>query len=130
MLIYFTVVGLKAGKDNIATTTPGLFACKKISFQTPFYGRKQVNVFASIGHTARSQTTRNGAAVWVEDVTTTGFTACILKFSDRSNRTAQINWIAVQSALPGSQIGTTSLNLWSGGRKCSWIDFGQVRCSI
>ncbi|XP_078384224.1 uncharacterized protein LOC144666717 [Oculina patagonica] len=119
------VVGLKAGKDNIATTTPGLFACKEISFQTPFYGRKQVNVFASVGYTARSQTTRNGAAVWVEDVTTTGFTVCILKFGDRSNRTAQINWIAVQSAKPGSQIGTTSLSSWTGGRKCSWIDFGQ-----
>jgi len=117
---------LKAGKDNITTITPGLFACKVIYFPSPFYGGQQVTVLASVGHITQSQAPRNGAAVWVEDVTASEFTVCVLKFGNASNRTLEINWLSFQASLRGSQIGTTSLNSWTAGTKCKRIDFQQV----
>ena len=107
--------------------TPGLFACKVIHFQRPFRGGQQIKVLASIGHTGRSQSPRNGASVWVEDVKASEFTVCVLEFGDGSNGTGEVNWIAFRSSPYGSQIGTTSLNSWTTGTKCKRIDFQQVR---
>ena len=125
-LCSFTAIAFKTGKDNITTIAPGLFACKVISFPSPFYGGQQVKVLASVGHTVKRQTPRNGAAVWVEAVTASKFTACILEFGNGSNRTLEVNWLSFQASLRGSQIGTTSLNSWTAGTKCKRIDFQQV----
>ena len=122
----FAALGFKAGKDNVTPTSPGLFACKKIHFHSPFYGGQQVMVLTSVGHTAKSQTPRNGAAVWVERVTESEFTACVLEFSDGSNKSLEVNWVAFNEKLNGSQIGTTSLNSWTTGTECKRIDFQQV----
>jgi len=51
----FTALGFKAGKGNITTSTPGLFACKVIYFPSPFYGGQQVSVLASVGHTVTTE---------------------------------------------------------------------------
>ena len=71
-------------------------------FQTPFYGGQQVTVLASVGHTVKSQTPRNGAAIWVETVTASEFTACVLEFGNGSNRTVEVNWLSFQASLQGS----------------------------
>ncbi|KAL9961051.1 hypothetical protein ACROYT_G029931 [Oculina patagonica] len=118
-------LSFKAGKDNITTVAPGLFACKKIFFPLPFYGGQQVKVLASVGHTVKSQTPRSGAAVWVEDVKASEFTVCVLEFGDGSNNSVQADWLAFETALPDSQIGTTSLNAWTTGTECKRIDFQQ-----
>ena len=123
----FTVLGFQAGKDNVTTSPPGLFACKKIYFQTPFYGGQRVTVLASVGHTVKSQTPRNGAAVWVEGVKASKFTVCVLEFSQGSNKSLEVNWIAFTDKFHGSQIATTSLNSWTTGTECKRIDFQQVR---
>ena len=127
ILIYsFIALGFKAGKDNITTITPGLFACKVIYFPSSFYGGQQVTVLASVGHTVKSRTTRNGAAVWVEAVTASEFTVCVLEFGNGSNKTVEVNWLSFQASLRGSQIGTTSLSSWTTGTECKRIDFQQV----
>ncbi|XP_078382509.1 uncharacterized protein LOC144665196 [Oculina patagonica] len=118
-------LSFKAGKDNITTVAPGLFACKKIFFPVPFYGGQQVSVLASVGHNVKSQTPRNGAAVWVEDVKASEFTVCVLEFGDGSNNSVQVDWLAFETALPDSQIGTASLNAWTTGTECKRIDFQQ-----
>ncbi len=127
VVFFFTAFSFKAGKDNITTVTPGLFACKKIVFLVPFHGEQQVMVLASIGHTTKSQTPRNGAAVWVEDVKASEFTVCALEFGNGSNKSAQVDWLAFQSPLPDSQIGSTSLHAWTTGTECKMIYFQQVR---
>ena len=123
----FTALEFKAGKDNVTTSSPGLFGCKKIYFQTPFYGGQPVTVLASVGHTVKSQTPRNGAAVWVEGVKGSEFTICVLEFSQGSNKTLLVNWIALSATPYGSQMGTSSLNSWTTGTECKRIDFQQVR---
>ncbi len=114
----------------MTTTTPGLFACKKISFNESFSGGQQVSVLASVGHSAKSLTSRYGAAIWVADVTARGFTVCVLEFGDGSNGTTQVNWIALQSTPRGSQLGSASLSSWTTGTKCEKISFQQVRCNF
>ena len=74
----------------------------------------------------RSQNPRNGGAIWVDDVTESGFTACVVEFGDSSNGTKEVDWIAVQTAPSGSQIGTKSLSSWTTGTECQRIDFQQV----
>lgn len=124
--LLFTAFSLKAGKGNITSTAPGLFACKKISFPNPFYGGQQVKVFASVGHTVKSLTPRNGAAIWVEDVTANGFTVCVVEYAEGSNGTTEVNWMALQSPPSGSQMETTSLDAWTSGTTCKKIAFKQV----
>ncbi|XP_020628697.1 uncharacterized protein LOC110065871 [Orbicella faveolata] len=110
---------------NVTTLTPGLFACKKVSFQFPFQSGQQVKVLASVGHSVKSPIPRYGAAIWVEDVTTSGFTVCVLEYGAGSNGTTEVNWIALQSPPHGSQLGTASLNPWTSGTKCKRIIFKQ-----
>ncbi|CAH3179090.1 unnamed protein product [Porites evermanni] len=115
----------KAGKINATTKNPGLFACEKITFTKPFSGGKQVKVLASAGHSVNSQARGNGAAIWVESADRTQFRACIYEYSNGSNTSAEINWIALQSAPAGTQLGTTSLDSWTTGTECKKIDFPQ-----
>ena len=98
----------------------GLFACEKITFEEPFSGGKQVKVFLSPGNST------NGAAVWVESEDQSQFRACIYEYSDGSNAAAELNWIALESAPSGAQLGTTSLDSWTTGTKCKKVDFPQV----
>ena len=124
--LILTALSFKAGKENITSTAPALFACKKISFPNPFSGGQQSKVFASVGHTVKSQTSRNGAAIWVEDVTANGFTACIVEYAEGSNGTTEVNWMALQSAPSGSQMETSSLDAWTSGTECKKIAFKKV----
>lgn len=123
----FTAYALEAGKDKVVTVAPGLFACKKISFQHSFYGAQQVNVFASIGHTVKSSLPRNSATLWVESVTTSGFKVCVLEYGKGSNETAEVNWIAFQTAPSGSQFGSITFNYLITGTQCKKIGLIQVR---
>ncbi|PFX13943.1 Brevican core protein, partial [Stylophora pistillata] len=116
---------VKAGKDNVTTNKPGLFGCKKINFQHPFSHGPQVKVFASFGHTTESPGHRYGAAVWVESVSTRGFTTCVLEYGDGSNGTSEINWVALQSVPTGSQLETVHLKAWTTGTNCRTITFKE-----
>ena len=109
-LLFIIAISFKAGKTNITVKSPGLFACETITFAEPFSGGKQVKVFASFGHSVNNQARGNGAAIWVESADRTQFRACIYEYSNGSNSTAEINWIALQSAPKGAQLGTTSLD--------------------
>ena len=124
--LILTELSFNAGKEIITSTAPALFACKKISFPNPFYGGQQGKVFASVGHTVKSLTSRNGAAIWVEDVTANGFTVCIVEYAEGSNGTTEVNWMALHSAPSGSQMGTSSLEAWTSGTACKRIAFKEV----
>ena len=118
---------IKVGKDNVTISTPGLFGCEKISFQSPFSDGQQVKVFASFGHTVKSPKNRFGAAVWVESVSTGEFTVCVLEYGEGSKGFAEVNWIALQSTPLGSQLGIVALDPWTTGTECITIDFEKVR---
>ena len=127
LLSSLIAISFKAGKTNVTVKSPGLFACETITFAESFSGGKQVKVFASFGHSVNNQARGNGAAIWVESADRTQFRACIYEYSNGSNSTAEINWVALQSAPKGAQLGTTSLDSWTTGTECKKIVFPQVR---
>ena len=110
----------------MTTTAPGLFACKRVSFEEPFNGGQGVKVFASKSYTVKSATAGNGAAIWVESVNTKEFTVCVLEYGEGSNGTTEVNWMALYSVPVGSELGRTSLNSWTTGTKCKRIAFEKV----
>ncbi len=114
----------------MTATAPWLFACKNISFDKSFPARREVYVFASVSHSVKSPTPRNGAAVWVENVTARRFTVCVLEFGDGSNGTTEINWFAMQTVPRGSQLGTAFLRAWNAETKCQKIYFEKVSCEM
>ncbi|CAH3189906.1 unnamed protein product, partial [Porites evermanni] len=118
-------ISFTAGKTNATVKSRGLFTCETITFGEPFYGGKQIKVFASFGHSVKKKARGNGAAIWVESVDRAQFRACIYEYNIGSNSTAEINWIALQSAPKGAQLGTTSLDSWTTGTECKKIDFPQ-----
>ncbi|CAH3176026.1 unnamed protein product [Porites lobata] len=118
-------ISFKAGKINITVKSPGLFACETIRFAESFSGGKQVKVFAAFGHSVNNQARGNGASIWVESEDRTQFRACIYEYSNGSNSAAEINWLALQSAPKGAQLGTTSLDSWTTGTECKKIVFPQ-----
>ena len=126
LAILLTAASFKAGKVNLTASNPGLFACEKVSFLEPFHGGKEIKVFASFDHSARNPTRGNGAAIWVESENMREFKTCISEYGDASNSSAEANWVAVQSVPTGTQIGSTSLDPWTTGTECKWIDFPQV----
>jgi len=113
----------------VTTTTPGLFACEKVSFEEPFNGGQGIKVFASKSHALRRQTRGNGAAIWVESTDKKEFTVCVLEYGDGSNATTEVNWIALQS-VPLGQLGTTSFSSWTTETLCKRIAFQKVRFLI
>ena len=119
----------RAGKANVTTVSPRLFACQRVSFASPFHGGQKITVLATLGRSIKSPTRGNGGAIWVESVDNSGFKACILEYSDGSNNTAEVNWIAIQSAPSGAKKGTASLSDWSTGTKCKRVNFQQVTFS-
>ncbi|XP_068703626.1 uncharacterized protein [Montipora foliosa] len=132
--VFFSVVLLnqgckasrfKTGKVNITASSPGLFACKAISFTQPFYGRQAVKVFASFGHSVKNSSLGNGAAIWVESEDRHQFKTCISEYGEGSNGKAEVNWIAVQSAPSGAQMGSHALNSWTTETKCERVVFPQ-----
>ena len=125
-VLIFTAASFKAGKVNVTTASPGLFGCEQVSFPEPFHGGKEIKVFASFGHSVKNPSRGNGAAVWVESEDKTRFKTCISEYSFGSNKTGEVNWIAVQSVPSGAQIGSTSLDPWTTGTECKRIDFPQV----
>ena len=100
----------------------GCLLVKKSRFAEPFPSGKQVKVSAPPSNSS------TGAVLWVESEDKTQFSACIYEYGDGSNA-IEINWIALQSAPSGAQIGATSLDSWTTGTECKKIYFHQVSCA-
>ena len=124
--MYFPALSIKTGICNVTITTPGLFACEKVSFENPFNGGQDVKVFVSKSHTTKNYSGGDGAAIWVESVDNKEFTVCVLEYGDGSSGTTKVNWMALQSVPVGAQLDTVSLDSWTTGEKCKRIAFEKV----
>ena len=124
--LYFPALNIKTGICKVTITTPGLFACEKVSFEKPFNGRQDVKVFVSKSHTTKSCGGGEGAAIWVESVANKEFTVCVLEYGDGFSGTTKVNWMALQSFPVGAQLDTVSLDSWTTGAKCKRIAFEKV----
>ena len=82
-----------------------------------------MRVFASINHGNESSKVHDSAFVWVEDVTTSGFQACLVQggWGFKYNTT-----IAFQGPQSGVHHGEATLSLFTTGTKCNQVAFPQV----
>ena len=80
------------------------FQCKRVSFSNSFSDGSPVRLSASINHGNESHVVHDPAFIWVEEVTTYDFKACLVKAGRgiESNSTI-IDWFAFQGSQSGVQ---------------------------
>ncbi len=88
-----------------------------------------MRVFASINHGNESSGVHDTAFIWVEDVTTSGFKACLVQGQGYGGNTT-IDWFALQGSQSGVHHGEASFSLFTTGTKCNQVAFPQVRLNI
>ena len=103
------------------------FQCKRVSFSNSFSDGSPVRLFASINHGNESHVVHDLAFIWVEEVTTNDFKACLVKGGRgiESNSTT-IDWFAFQGSQSGVHHEETSFSTFTIGSKCKQVAFARV----
>ena len=89
-----------------------------------------MRVFASINHGNETSGVHDTAFIWVEDITTSGFKACLVQGGQSNGGKAIIDWLAFQGSRSGVYHGQASFTLFTTGTKCNQVAFPQVRFDI
>lgn len=85
-----------------------------------------MRVFISIDHGNKSRGVHNPYFIWVEDVTTSRFKACLVKTGQDAVQNTNINWFAFQGSQSGVYHGVESFSLFTTGVQCRSGTFPQV----
>ena len=98
-----------------------------MTFTKSFSKKSSVRVFASINHGEVPQEVHDTAFIWVEDVTTSGFRACLVLGGQGNGGNTTIDWFAFQGSQSGVYDGAASFSLFTTGTQCKTETFPQVR---
>ena len=98
-----------------------------MSFRNSFTSGTPVRVFVSVNHGNESFEVHSTTLVWVEDVTTSRFRACVVRGDQGSNGNITIDWFAFQGSQSGVEHGETRFTLFTTGTKCKKVTFYQVK---
>ena len=110
-----------AGNDN--------YQCQYAYFGRRFSnGHLPVRVFTSVNHGNNSAEVHDSVLLWVQEVSTTRFKACIVAGGQGSGANSTIDWLAFQGYQPGVQHGQVRFALFTTGTKCAQVAFSQVKC--
>ena len=96
-------------------------------FSNSFTSGTPVRVFVSVNHGNESSEIHNTSLVWVEDVTTSRFRACVVRGDQGSDGNITIDWLAFQGSQSGVEHGETRFTLFTTGTKCKTVTFYQVK---
>ena len=121
----FFVGSYKVVKLNVSTSSGNLFSCKPFQNSEPFRRRQEFEILTSFGQSVKNPEGGDGLAFWLESENPCRFTACVLEFSDGSNGTAELNWLARRAAPAGTQLRTTSLDSWSTEKGVKRLPFNR-----
>lgn len=90
--------------------------CTSFIFPVPF-----TNSDVHVHITIHNNFIYEAAVGWVEDVTQTGFTGCVVASGPGiSTRQLNADWMAFQGTPPGTQTGSIQFPLFTTGTRC-WI---------
>ena len=117
---------MERGKFNIQQIGVEGFHCESVSFSTSFSSGTPVRVFVSINHGNESSKVHDSTFVWVEDVTTSGFKACLVQGGWGFGGNTTIDWFAFQGSQSGIRHGEATFGLFTTGTKCNQVAFPQV----
>ncbi|XP_078381906.1 uncharacterized protein LOC144664627 isoform X3 [Oculina patagonica] len=115
--------GAQRGKTVIQPVGNDGFHCQEILFNSNFSSGSPVRVFISINHENKSSGVHDPAFIWVADVTTSRFTACLVKSGRGSGQNTNIDWLAFQGFQSGVYHGSTSFALFTTEIKCRRVTF-------
>ena len=112
------ITGVERGKIGINLVGNNDFQCKRVSFSNSFSDGSPVRLFVSINHGNESHVVHDPAFIWVEEVTTNDFKACLVKGGRgiESNSTT-IDWFAFQGSQSGVHHGEASFSIFTTGTK-------------
>ena len=105
------------------------FECHHVSFRRPFSAGSPVRVFASVSHGNESSQVHDSAFLWLEDVTTIRFKACLVTGGQGFGNNTTIDWLAFQGSQLGVQHGEIGFSLFTTGAKCKRVVFSPARSS-
>ena len=109
-----------AGNDN--------YKCQYAYFSQRFPNSYiPVRVFTSVNQGNDSAEVHDSVLVWVEDVSTTRFKACIVAGGQGSGSNSTIDWLAFQGYQSGVKHGQARFALFTTGTKCTRVTFSQVK---
>lgn len=114
------------GKVDFQQMKHSDFHCEYVSFGNSFSSDDPVRVFVSINHGNESSRVHDSAFIWVEDVTTSGFEACLVQGGQGNGGNISIDWFAFQGSQLGVYHGEVGFNLFTTGSKCNRVTFPQV----
>ena len=125
------ITGVERGKIGINLVGNNDFQCKRVSFSNSFSDGSPVRLFVSINHGNESHVVHDPAFIWVEEVTTNDFKACLVKGGRgiESNSTT-IDWFAFQGSQLGVHHGEASFSIFTTATKCKQVAFAQVNWFI
>ncbi|KAJ7350952.1 hypothetical protein OS493_037639 [Desmophyllum pertusum] len=118
--------GIQRGKLDIQQVRDNGFHCQSVSFNSSFNSGTPVRVFASINHGNESSTVHDTAFIWVEDVTTSHFKACLVQGGQGAGGNTTIDWFAFQGSQSGVYHGEASFRLFTTGTQCNRVAFRQA----
>ena len=126
LLFVVFITGVERGKIGINLVGNNDFRCKRVSFSNSFSDGSPVRLFVSINHGNESHVVHDPAFIWVEEVTTNDFKACLVKGGRgiESNSTT-IDWFAFQGSQSGVHHGEASFSIFTTGTKCKQVAFAQ-----
>ena len=97
-----------------------------MSFRRPFSAGSPVRVFASVSHGNESSQVHDSAFLWLEDLTTIRFKACVVTGGQGFGNNTNIDWLAFQGSQLGVQHGEIGFSLFTTGTKCKRVVFSPV----
>ena len=115
--------GIEKGKIHVTWGCQLQYA----SFRNSFNSGTPVRVFVSVNHRNESSEIHNTSLVWVEDVTTSRFRACVVRGDQGTDGNITIDWFAFQGSQSGVEHGETRFTLFTTGTKCKTVTFYQVK---
>ncbi|XP_078382504.1 uncharacterized protein LOC144665192 isoform X1 [Oculina patagonica] len=129
-LAFAGVKGVERGKLQIDHVGVDGFHCEPVSFSSGFSSGTPVRVFASINHGNESSGVHDSAFIWVEDVTTSSFKACLVQGGEGYAGNTTIDWFAFQGYQSGVYHGAASFSLFTTETKCNQVAFPQIFAEV
>ena len=105
--------------------------CQTVQFDPlSFYPDKHVHVQISVSHVNGSGQVHEAAVSWVEDVSDSHFTFCVMESGRNEGPPhgfASVEYMAYQGAPKGALAGSVLIPEWWTGSKCQRVNISSVR---
>ena len=126
----FDWLGVERGKIEMHQVGENGFHCQYVPFSSRFSSPSPVRVFVTVNHGHSASIVHDFAFIWVEDVTTTHFRACLVQGGQNYRGNTTIDWFAFQGHQVGVFHGEADFDPFTTEKKCNLVTFPRVKYNI